>query len=69
MSTPEVQAESARAPVPERPTEKRVRKHPGRQALPAELPRVEQVIACTPEQCICAGCGKETAVIGHEESE
>ena len=69
VSTAEVRAESAREPVPERPAEKTVRKHPGRQTLPAELPRVERVMACTPEQCICAGCGKETAVIGHEESE
>jgi hypothetical protein len=69
VSIAEVQAESARAPVPAQPAEKRVRKHPGRQTLPAELPRVERVMACTPEQCICAGCGKETAVIGHEESE
>ena len=63
-----VQAESVREPVPVRP-EKRVGKHPGRQELPAELPRVERVIRCTPEQCICAGCGKQTVVIGHEESE
>jgi hypothetical protein len=35
----------------------------------SELPRVDRVSACTPEQCICAGCGKETVVIGHEESE
>jgi transposase len=69
VSTAEVQAESAREPVPVRPAVKRVRQHPGRQALPAELPRVERVIGCTPEQCICAGCGKETVVIGHEESE
>ncbi|MGB2676656.1 MAG: IS66 family transposase zinc-finger binding domain-containing protein [Candidatus Acidiferrum sp.] len=69
VSTAEVQTESAREPVPGRPAEKRVRKHPSRQALPAELPRVERLIACTPEQCICVGCGKETAVIGHGESE
>ncbi len=69
VSTAEVQAESAREPVPGRPAEKKVRKHPGRQALPADLPRVERVIACTPEQGICAGCGKKTVVIGHEESE
>src|SRR5258708_30733991 len=69
VSTAEVQAESAREPVPVRPAEKRVRQHPGRQALPAELPRVERVIGSTPEQCICAGCGKDTVVIGPEESE
>jgi transposase len=30
---------------------------------------VERVIACTPEQCKCGGCGAETTVIGYEESE
>jgi transposase len=69
VSTAEVQAESAREPVPVRPAVKRVREHPGRQALPAELPRIERVIACTAEQCVCGGCGRETTVIGYEESE
>jgi len=67
VSTAEVQAESAREPV--QPAEKRVRQHPGRQTLPAELPRVERVIGCTDEQCVCGGCGRETTVIGYEESE
>src|SRR6201995_1715216 len=44
-------------------------KHPGRQQLPAELPRTEQIIACTPEQCVCGKCGQQTAVIGYESSE
>jgi transposase len=48
---------------------KRASKHPGRQELPANLPRVEQVIACTAEQCVCGMCGKETTVIGYESSE
>jgi transposase len=69
VSTAEVQAESKREPLPGRPAEKRVRSHPGRQTLPAELPRVERVIACTTEQCVCGGCGRETTVIGYEESE
>jgi transposase len=69
VSTVEVQAESTREPVPVRPAVKRAHQHPGRQTLPAGLPRVERVIARTPEQCLCAGCGKETVVIGHEESE
>jgi transposase len=30
---------------------------------------VERVIACTPEQCVCKGCGKDKAVIGYEQSE
>jgi transposase len=37
--------------------------------LPAHLPRIAQTIACTPEQCVCAKCGKEKAVIGFERSE
>jgi len=45
------------------------RKHPGRQTLPEHLARVEEVIACAPDQCLCSGCGKETSVIGYEESE
>ncbi|HWY91289.1 MAG TPA: IS66 family transposase zinc-finger binding domain-containing protein [Chthoniobacterales bacterium] len=45
------------------------RKHPGRQELPADLPRTEQIIACTPGQCICGKCGQETAVIGYETAE
>ena len=69
VSTAEVQAESAREPLPARPAEKRVRSHPGRQALPAELPRMERIVACTAEQCVCGGCGRETTVIGYEESE
>jgi transposase len=30
---------------------------------------VEKVIACTPEQCVCGNCGKQTVVIGYEVSE
>jgi transposase len=44
-------------------------KHPGRQQLPAGLPREEQIIACTLDQCVCSKCGKETIVIGYETSE
>ena len=62
----EVGAESEREALP--PTkeeEKRQRRpHPGRQTLPANLPRVEKIIACTPEQCVCGKCGGETTVIG-----
>jgi len=45
------------------------RQHPGRQELPADLPRKEQIIPATPEQCVCGECGKETTVIGYEQSE
>ena len=66
VSSAEVQAESARPAV--QPSTKTKGKHPGRQQLPADLPRVERVLSCTPEQCVCQGCGKQTVVIGHEES-
>ena len=67
VSRAEVEAESQR----ESPASsgKPRRKHPGRQTLPADLPRVETIVACTPEQCRCGGCGAETTVIGYEESE
>lgn len=72
VSRAEVAAESQRGPLPEpdRTKPKRnSRPHPGRQQLPAELKRVEKVIACTPEQCTCPACGKPTTVIGYDESE
>ena len=70
VSGAEVQAESEREPLPQ-PAKKAQppRKHPGRQELPANLPRVERVIACAPEQCTCKACGKATSVIGYEVSE
>ena len=43
-------------------------KHPGRQELPSNLPRVERILPCTPDQRVCKSCGKETVVIGYEES-
>jgi transposase len=75
VSTAEVEAESEREPLPpaspaSSPAKNRKSgKHPGRQELPASLPRVEKLIACTPEQCVCEACGKETVVIGYEQSE
>ena len=72
VSGQEVAAESEREPLPAAGDDEKKRKrrpHPGRQTLPADLPRVEKVIACTPEQCVCGNCGKQTVVIGYEESE
>ncbi len=72
VSRQEVAAESEREPLPAAGDDEKKRKrrpHPGRQTLPADLPRVEKVIACTPEQCVCGNCGKQTVVIGYEESE
>ena len=68
VSQIEVQAESGREPLPA-PAPRQPRPHPGRQELPAGLPREERVIACTPEQCTCKACGKPTAVIGYDVSE
>jgi transposase len=64
VSNVEVQAESVRGPLPAS-TRRKPRPHPGRQ----ELPRVERVIACAPEQCTCKACGQPTAVIGYDVSE
>src|SRR6202162_6051080 len=67
VSSAEVEAESERQQL-NLPL-KAAKKHPGRQELPAHLPRVEKIIACTPEQCVCGNCGKENSVIGYEKSE
>ena len=70
VSVAEVAAESQREPlIATRPAKPSARPHPGRQQLPAHLPRVERVIACTPEQCICGQCGRPTTFIGYECSE
>lgn len=57
VSNIEVQAESQREEAV--PATTRKRQHPGRQILPANLPRVERVLACMPEQSVCQGCGKQ----------
>jgi transposase len=71
VSAEEVAAEAEREPIEKvkRTKADNKKKHPGRQQLPASLPRIERVIACTAEQCICSACGAETAVIGYDESE
>jgi transposase len=62
----EVEAEAWRGPVAQVPPRER-KPHPGRQRLPENLPRVEQVIPCAERHC--PHCGQETAVIGYDESE
>jgi transposase len=81
VSSDEIEREAASGPLPEcpgdtqenhKPTEKQQharRNHPGRNELPAHLERVEQIIACTAEQCICGKCGNQTRVIGYETTE
>jgi transposase len=69
VSSTEVQAESERDPEPALSNQSPKRKHPGRQELPADLPRREKILPCTSEQCTCRACGHETTVIGYEQSE
>ena len=70
VSNVEVAAESERETLPGSSQDgKKRRPHPGRQTLPADLPRVEKIVGCTPEQCRCGSCGAETKVIGYEVSE
>jgi len=68
----EVAAETKREPVPAAeaaPPKRRRKSHPGRQTLPAHLPRREETIPCAPEACTCPSCGQATVVIGYDESE
>ncbi len=67
VSSAELEAESERAQL--KLPLKEPKKHPGRQELPGHLPRVEKIIACSPEQCVCGNCGKETTLIGYETAE
>jgi transposase len=71
VSNLEVIAESQREPLPASVQLKprRTRPHPGRQELPSDLPRVERVIPCAPEQSQCPCCGEPTEIIGYEQSE
>jgi transposase len=76
VSTAEVEAESQREPLPAAAAAAesqrkpgKARRHPGRQQLPAHLPRVEHVVGCRPDECVCQQCGKQNVVIGYEQSE
>ena len=72
VSNEEVKAESERGQeeLNHRPKRKREAKpHPGRQTLPANLPRVEEIVEVPVAQCFCNACQREMPVIGYEESE
>jgi transposase len=69
VSRQEVEAESGREALPAPAKPRYQRKHPGRQTLPAHLPRVERLIPCAPEQCQCKSCGQTMEVIGYDQSE
>ena len=67
VSAAEVQAESERAQL-QLPL-KRSTRTPVRQSLPVDLPRIEQLIGCEPQECVCGNCGREKVVIGYESAE
>jgi transposase len=69
VSEAEIQAEAERTQLRLPLRKASANKQTGRQELPAHLPRIEETISCTPEQCVCAKCGKEKALIGFEQSE
>jgi transposase len=69
VSREEIEREGKRDSLPTDESRKNRKKHPGRQELPPDLPRVERVIPSTAEQCSCQTCGRETVVIGYEQSE
>jgi transposase len=81
VSSDEIESEIASGPLPDvpgreqqssKPTEKQRRArqfHPGRKALPMHLPRVEEIVACAPDECRCSKCGGETKVIAYEATE
>jgi transposase len=69
VSQAEVEAEGERDKPAARPGSQAKRPHPGRQSLPASLPRVERVIPCMAEQCVCSHCQQQTTPIGYDESE
>ena len=66
VSRQEVEAEARREPLPKTPRRERA-PHPGRQRLPDNLPRVEEVIPCTEQNC--QACGAATTLIGYDQSE
>ena len=75
VSSEEVEAESQREPLAEETpvaasTQAKTHKpHPGRKPLPEHLERVEQIIPCAASKCRCGKCGRETRVIGYDETE
>jgi uncharacterized coiled-coil protein SlyX len=69
VSSDEIETEVASGPLPEAAPRRTNKPHPGRNELPAHLERIEEIVACAAEQCTCGKCGRETQVIGYEETE
>ena len=67
----EVELEAQRAPLPgaSAPRKASPRKHPGREELPAHLPRREEVLRVEGQERLCPCCGKERCLIGYEKRE
>ena len=65
-SVEEVAAEAQREPLAAKPSRER-KPHPGRRTLPENLPREVQLVACA--EAHCKTCGRETAIIGYDQSE
>ena len=62
-----IHAELGKAPKAEGKSDKPAPKHPGRQTLPPELPRIEH--RHEPDSCQCGACGKGLVLIGEDVSE
>jgi transposase len=79
VSSDEIETEIASGPLREEQQEQNAstaaqqqnkrKPHPGRNQLPAHLERIEEVVACAVAECRCGKCGRETQVIGYEQTE
>lgn len=70
--TPQEVEQEASRPEPDKslPKAKAPRgPHAGRDRLPEQLERREQIVPCCPEDCRCARCGAERPIIGYEVKE
>lgn len=67
----EVEAEAAQPDERKEMVTRTVRRRTprGSASLPAHLPRIEKLIPCDPEDCICPCCQGTREVIGHEQTE
>jgi transposase len=66
VTADEVEAEAKREALTKTPRRER-KPHPGRERLPENLPHVERVVHCQDKTCTI--CGRETSIIGYDESE
>ena len=75
VSSDEIKAEIASGPLPEQEKageaapRRKNKPHPGRNGLPSHLERIEEIVVCAASQCKCGKCGRETQVIGYDETE